>query len=62
MAEGGAPLPLLHTPDTSSVATKAVAAFLYGNGVPCTMAVNFVKARAGMDDDGGLFLQIFDYY
>ena len=62
MAEGGAPLPLLSTPDTSSVARKAVAAFPYGNGVPCTLAVNFVKAYAGVDDDDGLLLQIFDDY
>jgi len=49
-------------PDTSSVATKTVAAFLYGNGVPCTLAMNFVKACAGVDDNDGLLLQIFDYY
>ena len=62
MAEGGAPFPLLHVPDTSSVATKTVAAFLYGNGVPCTLAVNFVKACAGVDDDAELLYQIFDLY
>ena len=47
-------------PDASSVATKAVAAFLYGNGVRCTLAINFVKA--GVDDDDCLLMQIFDFH
>ena len=50
------------SPDTSSVATKIVPEFLYGDGVPCTLAVNFVKACAGVEDYDGLLLQIFDYY
>jgi len=49
-------------PDMSSVAMKTVAAFLYGNGVPCTLAVNFMKACAGVDDDAELLYQIFDLY
>ena len=54
---------LFSTPtDTSPDALRTVAAFLYGNNVPCTLAVNFVKACAGMDDNNSWLYWVFDAY